>query len=130
MAEDEQIHLGMEDVEITTEDIPGWTVATQDKLTVALDMTITDELRQEGLARELVNRVQNLRKDTGLEVVDRIKLEVMAEADHAQSFELFREYICSETLAELILVESFGTDEVSDYELTDDVFAKIRISRM
>ena len=61
-----KVIVNIEDVEISTEDIPGWSVATQDHLTVALDMTLTPELENEGLARELVNRIQNLRKDKGL----------------------------------------------------------------
>ncbi|MDO8897694.1 MAG: isoleucine--tRNA ligase, partial [Bacteroidales bacterium] len=79
--EGQTVELTQEDVEILTEDIPGWTVTAQDKLTVALDMTLTPELLQEGMARELVNRVQNLRKDTGLEVTDHILLEVDAAQD-------------------------------------------------
>lgn len=130
IVEGETIQLNIEDAEITTEDIPGWTVTTQDKLTVALDMTITEDLRKEGLARELVNRVQNLRKDTGLEVTDRIFLEVNTEPDLAQAFDLFRDYICSETLAEMKLINDFGSDEVSNYELIDENYARIRISRL
>ena len=65
-----------EDVEIRTEDLPGWLVATDGPLTVALDVTLTDELRQEGLARELVNRLQNLRKDSGLDVQDKIRVSL------------------------------------------------------
>lgn len=130
IVEGETIQLSTEDAEITTEDIPGWTVATQDKLTVALDMIITDELRMEGLARELINRVQNLRKDSGLEVTDRIKLEVMTEPGLAQAFSLYMDYICSETLAEMKLVDDFGSEEVPDYELTDDNSARIKISRL
>ena len=66
----------MNDVEITTDDIPGWSVAIDGQTTVALDTTVTDDLREEGLAREFVNRIQNLRKDLEFEVTDRITLEV------------------------------------------------------
>jgi len=79
-AEDGEITLDSYDIEIRTQDLPGWLVATDGPLTVALDVTLTDELRQEGLARELVNRLQNLRKDSGLEVQDRIQVALAASA--------------------------------------------------
>ncbi len=71
---DEIVHLSLEDVEISSEDIPGWMVATEDGFTVALDITITDDLKKEGIARDVVNRIQNLRKDKGLEVQDKISV--------------------------------------------------------
>src|SRR5690606_13050274 len=74
--EGSKIELLAEDVEIISEDIPGWLVANEGKLTVALDITITEELRQEGLARELVNRIQNIRKDSGFEITDKIELYI------------------------------------------------------
>ena len=70
----ESIHLTLEDVEILSEDIPGWTVASEGGLTVALDVTVTEDLRKEGLARDVVNRIQNLRKDRGLDVQDKINV--------------------------------------------------------
>ncbi|GAB3635170.1 isoleucine--tRNA ligase [Hymenobacter arcticus] len=78
--EGETLTLHLDEVEIRTQDLPGWLVATDGPLTVALDVTLTDELRQEGLARELVNRLQNLRKDSGLEVQDRISVHLAASA--------------------------------------------------
>jgi isoleucyl-tRNA synthetase len=78
--EGETLTLHLDEVEIRTQDLPGWLVATDGPLTVALDVTLTEELRQEGLARELVNRLQNLRKDTGLEVQDRISVHLAASA--------------------------------------------------
>jgi isoleucyl-tRNA synthetase len=78
--EGETITLHLDEVEIRTQDLPGWLVATDGPLTVALDVTLTEELRQEGLARELVNRLQNLRKDSGLEVQDRISVHLAASA--------------------------------------------------
>lgn len=91
-----------EDVEIRTDDLPGWLVATDGLLTVALDVTLTDELRQEGLARELVNRLQNLRKDSGLEVQDRIQVALAASAPaelHA-AVAAFGDYIRTEVQAQ------------------------------
>ncbi|MEQ8687416.1 MAG: isoleucine--tRNA ligase [Imperialibacter sp.] len=94
------IELTPEDFEISSEDIPGWLVASEDGLTVALDITITDELKKEGIARDLVNRVQNLRKDMGLEVQDKIRLSVKeSEKMVNEALISFKDYICSETQA-------------------------------
>lgn len=92
--------LVLEDVLITSEDIPGWSVATDGSLTVALDIRVTEELKKEGIARDFVNRVQNLRKDQGLEVLDKINIEVErdGEAMTAALME-YREYISTETQA-------------------------------
>jgi isoleucyl-tRNA synthetase len=96
----ETVTLALEDVEITSQDIPGWLVATEDGLTVALDITITDELRNEGFARDLVNRIQNLRKDNGLEVQDKIKITWTSPAEILlKTAKDFGEYIQRETQA-------------------------------
>jgi isoleucyl-tRNA synthetase len=92
--------LVMEDVLITSQDIPGWSVASEGGVTVALDITLTDELKREGLARDFVNRVQNLRKDMGLEVLDKIGIAVEKDGEWVtSSLTEFKEYICSETQA-------------------------------
>jgi isoleucyl-tRNA synthetase len=97
---DMTVTLTPEDVEITSEDIPGWLVASEGGLTVALDITITEELRQEGIARELVNRIQNLRKDMGLEVQDKIRINIQQNGDLLnEAVEANRDYICHETQA-------------------------------
>ncbi|MFN6944183.1 MAG: isoleucine--tRNA ligase [Cytophagaceae bacterium] len=94
------IQLTMEDVELAFEDIPGWIVASEGNITVALDITITDELRKEGIARDVVNRVQNLRKDMGLEVQDKIRITVQKIDELVDAALLVnKEYICSETQA-------------------------------
>jgi isoleucyl-tRNA synthetase len=94
------ITLTREDVDITFDDIPGWTVASDKNITVALDITITDELREEGLARDVVNRVQNLRKDQGLDVQDKILIDIRNSQDLLISaIEGYKEYICQETQA-------------------------------
>ena len=87
------------DFEITSEDMPGWLVASEGKLTVALDITITDELRREGVARELVNRIQNIRKESGFEVTDKIRVEIEATELTTPAIESFAEYIGGQTLA-------------------------------
>ena len=97
---DDKVVLESTDAEITSEDIPGWTVATEGNLTVALDITISDELRDEGIAREMVNRVQNLRKDSGLEVTDKIILHVEKQETLERALNHNLEYICNETLAQ------------------------------
>jgi isoleucyl-tRNA synthetase len=95
-----KITLGLEDVEITSQDIEGWLVANEGSLTVALDVTITDDLRKEGIARELVNRIQNLRKDSGFEVTDRIDVQLQKDAYVAAAIASNEAYIKSETLTE------------------------------
>ena len=85
--------------EITTDDIPGWLVASEGRITVALDITLSDELKSEGIARELVNRIQNFRKDSGLEVMDKIKLTFDANEVVKTAIENNADYIKSEVLA-------------------------------
>ncbi|PSR06525.1 MAG: hypothetical protein BRD49_00050 [Bacteroidetes bacterium SW_10_40_5] len=97
--DDEIITLRLDDVAILSEDIQGWLVSSTGKLTVAMDITITDELKYEGITRELVNRVQNLRKQRDLEVTDNIELIVENHPDLAEAIDRFRNYICRETLA-------------------------------
>jgi isoleucyl-tRNA synthetase len=94
------IILGLEDVEITSQDIEGWLVANEGPLTVALDVTISEDLRKEGIARELVNRIQNLRKDSGFEVTDRIDVQLQNDPQVAAAIALNEAYIKSETLTE------------------------------
>lgn len=103
-----------EDVEILTEDLPGWIVANESGLTVALDVTISDELRQEGIARDFVNRIQNLRKDSGMEVTDKISISLKDtyEAVNA-ALEANKEYVCSETQALSLNILPELTDAVS-----------------
>ncbi|MDE7338130.1 MAG: hypothetical protein K2M92_02465, partial [Bacteroidales bacterium] len=81
------------------EDIPGWAVTNEGTLTVALDIALTDALREEGLAREWVNRIQNLRKDKGLEVTDKITVYIESNPESDKAVEHNYDYICSETLA-------------------------------
>jgi isoleucyl-tRNA synthetase len=100
MVESEPLVLKVEEVDISAEDIPGWSVASKGPLTVALDITITEPLRQEGEARELVNRIQNLRKDKGFELTDRINVKVFGPENIRPSFDVFKSYICAEILAD------------------------------
>ncbi|CAM1348823.1 isoleucine--tRNA ligase [Tenacibaculum insulae] len=110
---DKMITLETADVEISSKDIEGWLVANAEGLTVALDVTINEDLRKEGVARELINRIQNARKETGLEVTDKIKLTILKSADLQESVAANENYIKAETLTkELIFVDELenGTE--------------------
>lgn len=103
------------DVEIISEDIPGWLVSNEGNLTVALEVELTDELRQEGMARELINRIQNMRKETGLEITDRISVTVAPHAETDAAINAFAEYIKSQVLAdELSIAPNDG--EETDFD--------------
>jgi isoleucyl-tRNA synthetase len=111
-----------EDVEVISEDIPGWQVNSEGKLTVALDVTITDELKNEGIARELVNRIQNLRKDKGFEVTDRIDVRIKDNGALAQSVQNNFDYICNEILASSFqLVQELSEAESVLLEVDDQI---------
>ena len=100
LADGSVIPLTLEDVEIRSQDIPGWSVASEGNVTVALDINLTPELRQEGIARDVVNRVQNLRKDMGMDVQDKIKITIQKSDELINSALLSnKEYICEETQA-------------------------------
>jgi len=106
--------IAREDFEIITEDVPGWEFATEGDLTVALDITLTEDLKSEGNARELVNRIQNLRKDKDFNVTDRIKIRVEQNPLIISALNDFKNYICTEVLAEELTIEPqlTGADEV------------------
>jgi len=125
----QKITLTIEDVEIVSEDIPGWSVAKEGNLTIALDVTITDELRAEGLARDLVNRVQNLRKDMGLEVQD--KIAVVVSSDNSvlnQAVDIHNSYIKEEIQA-LSLNTADSAAGAQEFDL-DGVTAFIAVEKV
>jgi len=101
-----EVMLNPGDYQISSEDMPGWLVSSQGALTVALDVEITPELRKEGLARELVNRIQNLRKASGFEVTDRIEVTVEPNAALQEALESFGTYVCAQTLARSLRFEA------------------------
>ena len=101
-----EVHLELEDVEIITEDMPGWLVANEGKLTVALDITVTDDLLREGIARELVNRIQNIRKSNGYEIIDKIIVEIESRDEINEAVKEYTNYIASQTLANSVLLSS------------------------
>lgn len=116
---DEFVELALSEVEISSEDIPGWTVASKGPLTVALDINVTPELIQEGDAREFVNRIQKIRKDSGFDVTDRIEVKVAAKNGISQSLAKFNDYICAEILADKLELLS-QMDEGSVIEINDN----------
>ncbi len=121
------IKLEVQDVEISSQDIEGWLVASSGPLTVALDVSISEELKQEGIARELVNRIQNLRKDSGLEVTDKIIIKVVKDGIIEKAVEQNLEYIKTETLtAELVFVEDLNNGTEIAF---DNVKTKLFISK-
>jgi len=113
-----EVELTLEDVEISTEDMPGWLVANEGKLTVALDITVTDELLREGIARELVNRIQNIRKANGYEIVDKIVVEIESRPEIDEAVKEYSNYIASQTLANSVLL-STGLSESTELEFDD-----------
>ena len=113
----ENVVVELEDVEIFSEDIPGWTVANEGSLTVALDITVTDELRNEGVARELVKRIQNLRKESGFEITDRIDIQLEHNEHTDMAVEQFRDYISAQVLANsLTLTDTVDNPTTLDFE--------------
>ena len=107
------------DVEIISEDIPGWLVANEGNLTVALEVELTDELKNEGMARELINRIQNIRKESGLEITDRIAVVLSPNADVEKAVESFGEYVKTQVLADNINVQPNDGQEIEfdDFKL-------------
>ncbi len=124
---DEPVSITLADVDIIADDIPGWSVANKENLTVALDITLTTLLTEEGIARELVNRVQKERKDTGLDVTDRILLTIDSPTELNSAIINFSNYICGEILADNITIAPV-VDSGTEIEINDVTF-KILISK-
>ena len=123
------------DYEISSEDMPGWLVATEGTLTLALDIQVSEALKREGTARELVNRIQNLRKDSGFEVTDRISVTLESKKDIAEALSgenNFSDYVCSQTLANNITLAESGSaalDGAAEVEWEDGQMLKIKVER-
>ena len=111
------------DVEIISEDIPGWLVANEGRLTVALDITVTDELKKEGLARELVNRIQNLRKSSGFEITDKVNITLASSAEMDGAVEAYQEYIKSQVLANNLVVTAEPISDTTSLDFEDFTLA-------
>jgi len=114
------------DVDIISEDIPGWLVGNDGNLTVALDITLTEELKNEGMARELVNRIQNIRKKSGLEITDRITVDIQPNEAAVKAVESFGDYISRQVLADSIRLAENDGQEVE----FDEFNLNIKISKI
>ena len=109
--------IDLTDVEIITEDMPGWLVANDGSLTIALDIEVTEELIEEGIARELINRIQNIRKSSNFEITDKILIQIEQNAATDKAVEHFREYISSQVLAQqLDIVPQLTEAQDLDFE--------------
>ncbi|MEG0795090.1 MAG: isoleucine--tRNA ligase [Odoribacter sp.] len=126
---DEMITLGLEDVEILSEDIPGWLVANEGRLTVALDINVTKELKEEGIARELINRIQNLRKESDFDVTDKITLCIGRHSEINDAVEHFSSYIASQVLAENIELTDDKDNTSKEVEI-DEIRTFIKIEKV
>jgi isoleucyl-tRNA synthetase len=125
------IEIGIKDVEILSEDIPGWLVSNEGRFTVALDITISEELRNEGIARELVNRIQNLRKEAGFDVTDKIHISILKHNAINKAIEIHRDYIASQTLAkEIELVDFEPKGATSNIEIDTDINTSIKVDKI
>ncbi len=127
-ASDLNIKLSLEDVEIISEDIPGWLVANDGTLTLALDIKLTTALKDEGIARELVNRIQNLRKESGFDVTDKILVYIERQPAVDKAVETHGDYISSQILAKTILLEQ-EVKEGKEMELEENVLTRVKIQK-
>jgi len=123
----EPVILQVNEVEISSEDIPGWTVANKGSLTIALDITLTPDLEAEGNAREFVNRIQKIRKDNGYDLTDRILVKVADVPSLKDSLTQFNEYICAEILADSI---EFVAEPANGIEIeVNDILLKVFVTK-
>jgi isoleucyl-tRNA synthetase len=130
-AGNEKLTITLEDVEIHTEDIPGWTVASEGQITVALDINVTEELKEEGFAREFINKIQNLRKESNFEVTDRINLTIVKGDEFNKAILNYKDYICAQTLAnQLELVDNLDDNDIKIVEIDKDLIARILVKRV
>ncbi|MET0394355.1 MAG: isoleucine--tRNA ligase [Chitinophagaceae bacterium] len=127
--EGEPVILRIDEVEVSSEDIPGWTVANKGSLTVALDVTVTPVLEAEGNAREFVNRIQKIRKDSGFELTDRIAVQVTAANGMKASLTQFKDYICAEILADTLEILTELPDETAVEIEVNDISLKAIVSK-
>lgn len=111
--------IELADVEIISEDIPGWLVANEGRLTVALDITVTDDLKKEGLARELVNRIQNIRKSNGFDITDKVNIRIASTPDSDAAIQAYKEYISNQVLANSIEITSDPIDNATSLDLEE-----------
>lgn len=127
----EQVEIEAADAEVISEDIPGWLVANDGSLTVALDIEVTPELRKEGIAREFVNRIQNLRKESGFDVTDKIVVRIEANERTDEAVRDFADYIAAQTLAQEVLIDGKLTaDAAQRVELDADLSLLVSVRKI
>ncbi len=125
------VEISINDVNITTEDIPGWLSMSENGITVALDVSLTEELIQEGIARELINRIQNIRKDNGYIITDKIKIEIQKNDAILQAINVHHKFISSQTLAESIdWVDTLNDANAKEVEIEESVKTLLKITRV
>ena len=122
----EKIKLFLEDVELVTADVPGWEITSSGSITVALDVTLNDSLIAEGLSRDFVNKLQNNRKEMGLEITDYIKIQVVTDEETKNAINNNLNYICSETLTESLVF----VDQISGENLFEEDKIKYSINKL
>ncbi len=126
----ENIELSIDEVQISTEDIPGLLAVNKGALTVALDTTISKELKLEGVAREIVNKVQNIRKDSGFEVTDKIIIDIISQNEIDEAVKIHSDYIKSQVLAEEInIVEKLTSSNINEIEIDEELSTKVTVSK-
>ncbi len=129
--DDQEIAITLDDVEIISEDIPGWLVTSDGKITVALDITITDELKDEGIAREFINRIQNIRKESNFDVTDKIDITIEKHEKIMSAIDKYKSYISAQTLAKSInIVDKFEQNTAFIVELDDEIKTKIKVDKI
>ena len=122
----EKITLFLEDVELVTADVPGWEIASSGSITVALDVTLNENLIAEGLSRDFVNKLQNNRKEMGLKITDYIKIQVVTDEETKNAINNNLNYICSETLTESLVF----VDQISGENLFEEDKIKYSINKL
>ena len=127
----EEAVVELSDVEVISEDIPGWLVANEGSLTVALDITVSDELRREGIARELVNRIQNIRKSQGFEITDKIDVVVTPNAATDVAVREYADYIGRQVLAESVTIAEIADADRTTLDMDEypDLSASVKIHK-
>lgn len=125
----ESLAISLEDVEVMSEDIPGWLVTSEGTLTVALDITVTESLRNEGIARELINRIQNIRKENGFDVVDKVNISISTNELTDNAVEEYKYFIASQTLAQEVMLVS-NQQEGSEQEIDKGIVLRILVEKI
>ena len=123
----ENITLDLGDVEIISSDIPGYSVMGNENISVALDISISNKLKEEGLARELINRIQNIRKDLLFDITDKIIIYIVKNELIASVVKNNFTYICNETLAENIIFSEASNDDFDNVSLIESIMVKVKI---